>query len=369
MLWVGAFFCFNVLQPVYMWSFASASNILSLGVILLLCIKHFRIDNFDFAKLLYIIVYIILASLAAQNFLGFLGCALLPFLMMSDENFLYELYDRFVTIFVVFTTISLMVYVLVVLGAPLGYTIIPPLNPLQEITYRYYPFMVTMNSADYYRFMGMFDEPGAMGTLSGVLLLMNKLKLSDKRNVLILLFGFFSFSLFFYLVLGAYIVLFAPKKIKIITFGIVFAVLLLPSNNILDQYIFSRIAFVDGEFVGDDRKVWNFDDVWFEHYKQSSDYYWGLGREAKAVYNSGGSSYVDLLIMYGLVFTVFYSFVFLYDATKRLAENKKNIAIYLLIFSSVMYQRPYINNIGYLMMLYMPMVFLSKKTNNEYERK
>lgn len=137
----------------------------------------------------------------------------------------------------------------------------------------------------------------------------------------------------------------------------------------MDQYIFSRIAFVDGEFVGDDRKVWNFDDVWFEHYKQSSDYYWGLGREAKAVYNSGGSSYVDLLIMYGLVFTVFYTFVFLYDATKRLAENKKNIAIYLLIFSSVMYQRPYINNIGYLMMLYMPMVFLSKKTNNEYERK
>ena len=125
-----------------------------------------------------------------------------------------------------------------------------------------------------------------------------------------------------------YIVLFAPKKIKIITFGIVFAVLLLPSNNILDQYIFSRIAFVGGEFVGDDRKVWNFDDVWFEHYKQSSDYYWGLGREAKAVYNSGGSSYVDLLIMYGLVFTVFYSFVFLYDATKRLAENKKKILLY-----------------------------------------
>lgn len=86
MLWVGAFFCFNVLQPVYMWSFASASNILSLGVILLLCIKHFRIDNFDFTKLLYIIVYIILASLAAQNFLGFLGCALLPFLMVTIQQ-------------------------------------------------------------------------------------------------------------------------------------------------------------------------------------------------------------------------------------------------------------------------------------------
>ena len=126
---------------------------------------------------------------------------------------------------------------------------------------------------------------------------------------------------------------------------------------------------VNGKFVGDDRIIWNFDESWYERFKHSSDFYWGLGREAKSIYNSGGSSYIDLLIMYGLIFTIFYSVAFIVDAFKRIKPDYKNLAVYLLIFTSVMYQRPYITNIGYVMMLYIPIIFLSNKKKLSYERK
>lgn len=369
MLWVGAFFCFNVLQPVYMWSFASISNIVSLGVILILCMNHIKVNRIGLSKISYIILYLVLAFLSGSNFLSFLGCALLPVLMLTDEDYLYKLYDRFITIFVAITTISAIIHILVVVGVPFGYKVIAPLNSLQEVTYRYYPFMVTINSFDYFRFMGMFDEPGAMGTLCGVILLMNKFNLSDKRNIFILTFGFLSFSLFFYIILTSYIIFFASRKTKLYVFFLLVILIFLPKSNLFDQYILARLEFVDGKFAGDDRVVWNFDYVWYERFKQSSDFYWGLGRDAKSIYNSGGSSYVDLLIMYGLVFTIIYSLVFICDAINQIKPRTKNIFIYIIIFFSVMYQRPYINNIGYLMMLYMPIIYLSKDIRFGYERK
>jgi len=369
MLWVGAFFCFNVLQPVYIWSFASLSNMISLGVILLLCIINIQLKT-DFSKAYYIIVYVFLAFISGQNILSFLGCALLFFLMLAKDDFLKELYDKFITVFVLFTTVSLVVFFLVQLRIPIGYSIINPLNSLLEVSYKHYPFLVVINTLDYYRFMGLFDEPGVMGTLCSAILLMKKFDFTDRRNILILIFGIFSFSLVFYVVAALFVVLFAPTKYKIITVVTLSLLLFaLPNLGLLDQYIFARLNIANGKFVGDDRLVWDFDESWYERYKHSSDFYWGLGREAKSIYNSGGSSYIDLLIMYGLIFTIFYSLAFIVDAFKRIKPDYKNLAVYLLIFISIMYQRPYITNIGYVMMLYIPIIFLSKKKKLSYERK
>lgn len=365
-LWVGAFFCFNVLQPAYMWSFASLSNTISLGIILLLCIHNIK-QRFimNFSKVLYSLVFVILSFLSGRNMLSTLGTMLLFFVMLTNEEYLTKVYDRFITIFTYITALSFIVYILVQIHVPISYSIINPLNPLQEVTYKSYPFLVTINNLDYYRFMGLFDEPGVMGTICGVLLLMSKCNFKDRRNILLLVYGIASFSLFFYLILGAYVLLFAKTKYKVIVIcSVVVVLFLLPKSQLLDDYIFYRLSFENGKMVGDDRKVWNFNDIWYEQYKQSSDYYWGLGRDAKQIYNSGGSSYIDLLIMYGLVYTVFFCFVFIYDAYKRIKPDIKSLAVYLLIFTAVMYQRPYITNIGYILMLYMPIIYLSKKTEN-----
>lgn len=68
-------------------------------------------------------------------------------------------------------------------------------------TYDVYPFFVTIRGI-IGRFQGIFNEPGYLGTIVGFYLALDHFNLKKTINVLLVICGFFTFSLAFYLIVG-----------------------------------------------------------------------------------------------------------------------------------------------------------------------
>lgn len=96
---------------------------------------------------------------------------------------------------------SIIQFILVqILGISMPAKSIQPLNKAKQASYLAYTFYVTTNQwgADILpRFFGYYDEPGVVGTLSGLILMTRKFNLKKLINIPIFIGGLLSFSLFF----------------------------------------------------------------------------------------------------------------------------------------------------------------------------
>ena len=120
------------------------------------------------------------------------------------------------------------------------------------------------------------------------LLCINRFRLREFGNKILLAGVLFSLSLAAYgLLVGAVIIYFIQmrKIIWIIIFGSLFATVGIISyfynngDNVLYQMIFHRIEFEDGEMVGNNRTSMYF-DAEFDKYLSSSKVWTGMGRDA-----------------------------------------------------------------------------------------
>ncbi|MDE5833987.1 MAG: hypothetical protein K2H26_00545, partial [Ruminococcus sp.] len=108
------------------------------------------------------------------------------------------------------------------MGLTIPHSTIAPANPLKEAFTEYdkYPFLVMCRSYGLYqpRFEGYFDEPGIVGTICAVLLTTKKFDLKDKYTWSILFAGLLSLSLFFYVIMLIYIILYCSWKTRLALF-------------------------------------------------------------------------------------------------------------------------------------------------------
>jgi hypothetical protein len=213
------------------------------------------------------------------------------------------------------------------------------------------------------RFCAYYDEPGVVGTISGILFLCNGFNFKKICNIPIFIGGILSFSLAFYLVLIIYGIFFLPLKYKLF-FTSVFIILLFVFNQnqvvqLVNNYIFSRMQIKNGEWVGDNRTISSFDN-WYNNFKKTDDFYWGIGREKSLIVNLGGASYKDLIVSYGVVFFIIYCLAFFFMAYGRFGLRKE-LYIFLFLFLAIIYQRPFITNYFYVFLLYIPIISLPEK--------
>ncbi|MHA8084013.1 hypothetical protein U8695_00410 [Aquirufa antheringensis] len=102
------------------------------------------------------------------------------------------------------------------------------------------------------RFYSVFDEPGVLSTLASFILFANKYNFRDKRNIIILLGAFFSYSLTFILLTIIGLILYNIRKpvffIKFVSLVLVSGVLLFPilkDNATFNTSIISRVLVLN----------------------------------------------------------------------------------------------------------------------------
>lgn len=359
---------FLLTPPFYLWN--SISPLFFIVICIVLSIRNIR--NFNLVHLIFSISFLFLYAFFSLkndlNFFGFLIFMSICILTIISEEFLKNVLNKYIYIFSITIIPSIIIYLLVYFfGKNIPNSIIEPYNQLRTSEYFRYPFLVSENIYDNMllpRFYGYYDEPGVVGTVSGVILLCQGYNLKKWINIPVFIAGLLSFSLAFIIISLVYGFIFLQTKYKILIAAVIIGIVILfTGNEVLDGYIFSRFEFENGKFVGDNRIGDDYANF-YNQFSNSKDYYFGLGQNAAADSNFGGATYKDLIVSYGIIAFVFFITLFMLMAYTRF-QFRKEFFLYLFILFSVLYQRPFIGSFLYMFLLFAPLSFLNKTTTDE----
>ena len=367
-VWGYAVSLFLFTMPYFVWN--TPFNISP--ILLLLCLtfscRHIKVSHKTLIPVAIIILCYVFISLRGEsNFMGIVTILLISHFFLLNGKFISDVFNTYLIIFSMSIIPSLIVYVLVIIfGFELPNNTIEGLNSIKQGTYYQYPFLIIYEEFGFVipRFFGYYDEPGVVGTIAAVLLSVRNFNLKDKYNIPIFIAGILSLSFFFIIIFVVYTVVFLKLKYKILIFGLLtFFIFYFYLNEFLYEFVFKRFEIIDGAFSGDNRIADIYFDDWYMKFQNSTSYFFGLGSGSNIIYNFGGSSYKDLIINYGIVFYILYTSSFIFLTIKKIKISKE-LFICSLIFFSVLYQRPMIDNIAYVFLLFAPIFVLSNDYKN-----
>ena len=344
---IVGFALFLLTQPYFIWGLSVQVKLCIQIVPIMFFLLH---NNFSsnrknlvlFVSLLSLLLFsVLLQRLSFYYGLFMVSFAIIPFV---KYGYAHKTYTSFRIIYAIFLSVSLVVWLLVLLGVTFPYTIIEPLNPLKQYNYSAYPFMVMPNSIlGLGRFFGLFDEPGVIGTISLMVLYIEKYNFKKLLNIPIFISGFFSMSLFF--ILGTLIFLFVKYVIfkpKYAFFVAVFlGVLYLSTKNIeiIKDMVYSRLEWDSSAntISGNNRAT---DDLihYFNSIRGSKTYFFGADENTIELF-SGSAGYRNAILQYGFVFCFLYIVIFFMISVSRGLDPKSRIA-FLAFLVMVIYQRP-----------------------------
>lgn len=364
-----AFLIFLSIPPYFVWHIGYLNLFILLVFIVLSFIQCKSISKMNLTFCLWILfLFLWFAIRDDKNFFGIIATSLLCIILLFPTDYLCQIFRRFVKVYAALMIPSIIVYILIVFVgiSSLPSQIIEPLNILKDYDYTQYPFLLMINRLDVgmFRFMAYFDEPGVVGTISGVLLFLHGLKLNRWETYPILISGLFSLSLAFFLMLFANIILFQPFKVKMIfmtillSLGIYFA-----TDEVVGKLIFERLKIEDGQLAGVNRTTSNM-DAFMKRFVNSDKFWFGYGENyAQTVVNEGGASYKDLIVNYGIIGFISLVIVSFISAIKRIGLSIE-FMIFIAIWGAIIYQRPFIFSLIYFFLLYIPLFYLKDRQNN-----
>lgn len=297
-----------------------------------------------------IIAYPIINKYSISVFILYIPLLFIPF---STKYFTNKVYNHFLSIYTSILGVSLLIYILSLVGLIHPYTTILPLNSVKSGYYNVYPLLVSFSNN--FRFFGPFDEPGVVGTLSGMLICLEKLNFRSKRVWILFLTGVFSLSFFFYLLVGSYMLIdFAIKqrslkKTIILLIGALMISAIIVRIPILNEILGARFTW-DSEtmrFMGDNRGA-KIAESYLEIMKGTPQYWWGYNNKKEFIAAAEGSStYLNVIVLNGIVFFVLYvSFFVLYGLKYKVSYI--SFLLFIFLFCANIYQRPDIFSIIYI---------------------
>lgn len=354
--WILAILIFLNIQPYFVWHIGAWGNIISLLTLYLLLINS---DKRTFAKpyfIFWVITVIIAALCGRSNILGIIMMLLMTGLVFTLKDYLlFNVYKKLHLIYALTITISMVMWVLVVVfSVNVPYHIVEPIVAIKEYNYSVYPFLVRTNLdsinfeslSSMYRFCGLFDEPGVVGTVSFLFLCIERFKFSNRWNVAILFSGLLSMSLFFYLASSLYflgVLLFSRKVRTIHKFAAIFLVSFFAifsyNNKVLNTLVWSRVenqesaqSIVDSRSSDELKKC-------VDRISGTTEYYFGVADRKLIEKYSSSSSIYNVIIGYGMITLILYSLFFIIYSYK-FSKSRKSAFVCLAVIALTLVQRP-----------------------------
>lgn len=356
--WLASIMLFLLIPPYFMWGIFSNNatkilfSVFFCGIFFIY--KESNKDKNRGLKALFIftLLYYILGGVINGQSNAFGVCArimmlLYVFIPFAKKDFTVSVYNKFLTIYAIVISISLLSYI----GAQLGY-----LHPIGNLVvgqhnraYTIYPLLVLDSGFDFLRFYGPFNEPGVVGTLAAVLLCTQKFNFKDWRTCVILVSGILSMSLFFFGLVVCYgfvyIVFIKRRFVVALLFVGLFAGFYMQTKDdtILYNTLWQRFEWDETEhqFKGDNRKNEAVDkfynelktkpSFWFGSSQSEVERFWRLVEET--------SSYKVIVLNSGMLFLFLYLLFFVILA-RRYADNNLRLALFVLVLLANTYQRP-----------------------------
>ena len=348
--WLFATCAFGLSAPYFLWGLPLNGFLFLLSTVLIIKNWNLPISKIRLYIPVFILLYLWVALRSNFTFFGILTVSLFWAIFNTKSDFLSHSFEKYKTVFAISLIPSIFIYVLFLLGYELSYNSVEPINEIKDGIYRVYPFCIIYEGLPGYpmlRFHAYYDEPGIVGTISAILLIIDNVNIKNKINIPILLAGLLSLSLFFYVIVLTYFFVFAKPKYKIIGgVIIVFIGIIFVSIVGQDFPFFQRFVVENGKFVGDTRTSDSF-EVWYSNFLSSIDVWFGYGGNKAQTINVGGSSYKDLVVNYGAIFFVAYLLSF-FAYIRHHCKQRYSCLLCIFVFLCTLYQRPAIYDYFYL---------------------
>lgn len=291
--------------------------------------------------------------------------------LLSNNKIKKKSFICFLNIFTLVLLPGIFVFFMNAININIPYTVLQPYEPAKIATgaiYKNYIFSIVLDSPLYSgysirRMCGLFNEPGVVGTICALLLIGNKVSpertLKSKRNLLLILEGICSVSMAFFVLLGGYFLCICViKNIKksllffvIIPVAISLMIIVSTKSEFLNSQIINRFKIVDGRLAGNNRTSSIFEEE-FGEFINHGNIIWGDGK-GRSYSNGleGSSSYKMLIMDYGfcgfwmLLFWILYGMILIGD-------KKIETVLGVFFFLLSIYQRPYVVNITFIVILF-----------------
>lgn len=373
---IASILLFLMMRPYFTWglngSYVQIIFVYPLAGLFLLKCKITK-QNILYAFLFFIIL--LLASICQdRNIMGIASMLVLVTVPFTSKQFMVGVYDKYKIIYAVVVGLSMIVWLLVVLGFDIPGRVIAPLNDIKSYNYTAYPFLVIPNYNGVgiesffqsLRFCGPFDEPGVIGTIAGLMLYIDNFNLKDKKNIIILMSGLLSLSLFFYVLSGTFMIYYMfTKNVKTIhkilaVSAIVLFLIFSRQNAMTNLLIWDRLEYDKNQgVISGDNRASNDLKAYFDSIRDTSQFWWGVDNRNMIAYFSDSAGYRNAIMSNGAVVCVLYVLFFL-----LLAINDTKSFRYSLIFATLLlmtlYQRPGFFSVNYLFLFTMYIVIHCK---------
>lgn len=365
---VAGLLLFLMLDPYITWAYQSLMFFaVTLPLLGIFWLKQRVMNVRNTLLFVFFALILLLAAVCKRsNLFGLIAFFLFAIIPFMSRSFTKAVYRNFRNIYVVVIFLGLVVWVLVSLHVPIPHKIIPPMNTWKEYYYDCYPFLViphefvitieTIYAS--FKFCGPFDEPGVVGTISFLMLLIDKFRLKDKKTLVIFISGLLSFSLFFYMAAFVYLLYFIYFHRKwllgiVLVSSLATAYVTTYDNPFLDQMLWGRIQWNKEKksISGDNRSDIELNN-YFEKVKGTNIYYFGSPDHKLLTYFSGNASYKNAVLTYGMVSCALYLVFFTLLALLRIGFRKE-LFLFLGILVLTLYQRPSFFSINYIFLFVM----------------
>lgn len=192
------------------------------------------------------------------------------------------------------------------------------------------------------RLCGIFNEPGALGTICALFLIATFRYSKLWQKLLLIITGFLTFSFAFYLMLFAFSACYLVRKnvknvVLLIFFLIIFLVLpQIDWGNDSVNIVMERFKVTESGLVGDNRTANGFDNKYAQ--MKNSDKIW-FGYGAGNILAAGGLSYKQYVVQFGYIGYGLLLLLWLIAGVVR-ARGNKDAYLLLFFFLLSLYQRP-----------------------------
>lgn len=348
--WITAFLLYMLLYPYFVWSFVDSFEMM---VFFPLYVIFFF--NSDWNKDLGLFAFFVLLTLFIgfnhhANLFGYFFTVAVSIVYIAKKGFVFSVYKHFWQLYVVLILLSMISMLLVKIGVPLPYVLISPLNSLKNYYYMAYPFYIKEIGIESIRFCGLFDEPGSVGTTSLILLFIEKFNFKRFGNIVLLISGLLSLSLFFYLALAIFMLFQIFNKEKGVKNRIFLLVVLITGfvfvffNPITKESILERTIWdkQKGSISGDTRAAEDLKS-YIKSIRWSDEYFLGSSQQIAHEY-AKSASLQNAVLQYGFIVVLLY-FVFYGLYARSYLHFGWKWLLFMLFLFMVLYNRPTMFNI------------------------
>ncbi|WP_278401281.1 hypothetical protein [Hafnia paralvei] len=388
--WLFAFFAVLSLWPFFSWkwpvipiSFIILAYFAYGCSLLFLYRSNFSLSGF-FVFIVLFFVFLIFSLRPGGtppwfNYYSFFSLLIL----LLPINKILDVAARFRILFAFSLIPGIFVYVLLLAGFDLPYTVLEAHNELKEslgIFYRDYGVTLALShlileigNSTIIRFSGIYDEPGLLGTISALFLLADRFNMKSKINIILLISGVISVSLVFYIFTIVGFLMQSNKKV----IGIIFIIVLgvgVYNTPIYDNYLAKRFETSSSDGVIADNRVSDCFKAEYEKFASSDSevQLLGEGNNAHLSTMCDVSSYKMYIYDYGyigiLVIAIALIIQYTYPllVTGNIFRYIKSSLFFVFCFFISYYQRPVLFNLAFCLIFYYSIsLYFSKQYNSK----